>query len=156
MRCICAFVCCFPVIAGSVMIWKSTWAIKAVPLWGLFLLGFYPAAHVMILSLISANTAGHTKKAVTAGLLWIAYCASNGVAPLTVRTTEIESHYPTAFKIIITTTSVSIMLITTLYFYLRFENRRRDARTPVEEDPMAETAFLDLTDRQNPYFRYRL
>ena len=155
MRCICAFICCLPVIAGSLMIWKSSWDVKAVPLWGLFLLGFFPAAHVMVLSLISANTAGHTKKAVTAGLLWVAYCASNGVAPLTVRTTEKVHHYPTAFKIILATTSLSVVLVTALYFR---ENRRRDAAALADELPVAlvaETGFLDLTDKQNIYFRYR-
>ncbi len=138
------------------MIWKSSWQNKAVPLWGLFMLGFFPAAHVLILSTISANTAGHTKKATTAGLVWVAYCASNGIAPLTVLTTEKSIHYPTAFKTIMAMVSFSIVLVSALYFYLHFENRKRDMRAPVDSQAMEDTAFSDLTDRENPNFRYRL
>lgn len=37
------------------------------PLAGFYLLAFFSVTYVMILAVMSANTAGHTKKAFTAG-----------------------------------------------------------------------------------------
>jgi hypothetical protein len=52
--------------------WKSSMATYNAPLAGFYLLGFFSAIYVMILVMISANTAGHTKKAFTVGLVWAA------------------------------------------------------------------------------------
>jgi hypothetical protein len=40
-----------------------------------------------------------------------------------------------------------------LYAVLYFENKRRCA-LPVDEQERAKLAFQDLTDKENPYFRY--
>lgn len=50
---------------------------------------------------------------------------------------------------------IVIVLATVLYFVLRRENRRRDALQLNEED-RDRLAFNDLTDKENPYFRYVL
>lgn len=49
-----------------------------------------------------------------------------------------------------------IVLATVLYFILRQENSKRAAATDLNEDERDRLAFLDLTDGQNPYFRYVL
>ena len=91
---------CLPVIAGALMVWKSDWQEnKAIPLWGFYLTSVFSTTLVMVLTLMAANTAGHTKKAITSGLVWASYCASNGIAPLTVRTQEQKEHFPTAWKL---------------------------------------------------------
>jgi hypothetical protein len=36
------------------------------------------------------------------------------------------------------------------------ENKRRDQRLDVNEDEKDKMAFQDLTDKQNPFFRYVL
>jgi hypothetical protein len=41
-----------------------------------------------------------------------------------------------------------------LYFVLRNENKRRDALGLGDESERAKLAFQDLTDMENPYFRY--
>lgn len=109
----------------------------------------------MLLALISANTAGHTKKAVTAGLTWAAYCSSNGIAPLAILTEQTSQHYPTAFIVFITMTSFAALLIIVLRFYLSWLNSMRDAKYGlVDEAVAAVTAFQDLTDKENKQFRY--
>jgi hypothetical protein len=138
------------------MIWKSSWVNKAVPLWGLFLMGFFPAVYVMLLSLMTANTAGHTKKAMTAGLIWAASCASNGIAPLTVLTEEKTAHYPTCFRIILSTLSLTFILLIGFRFYLVWLNKKRDASGLPDGTHAAAMAFYDLTDGENPSFRYRV
>ncbi|KAH8697382.1 MFS general substrate transporter [Talaromyces proteolyticus] len=156
-RCYLAIAGCLPVIAGSLMIWKSSWSNIAVPLWGLYFLCWYPISYVMLLALISANTAGHTKKAVTAGLIWAAYCSSNGIAPLAILTQEADRHYPTAFILFIAMTSFATCLVILLRFYLAWLNKRRDRKYGTVDDvAAAATAFQDLTDRENKHFRYTL
>jgi hypothetical protein len=42
-----------------------------------------------------------------------------------------------------------------LYYVLWRENRKRDA-LPMDEEERDKLAFRDLTDKENPYFRYVL
>jgi hypothetical protein len=49
---------------------------------------------------------------------------------------------------------ICILASTTLYFVLRNENKRRDALGLGDESERAKLAFQDLTDKENPYFRY--
>lgn len=48
---------------------------RGVLLFGFYLTGTYNAPYVMILALVSSNTAGTTKKVVTSGIIWVSYCA---------------------------------------------------------------------------------
>ncbi|KAL3489221.1 major facilitator superfamily domain-containing protein [Aspergillus germanicus] len=148
---------CLPVIAGAAMVWRAPWsAAKIVPLWGMYLMGFFPAIYVMTLSLATANTAGHTKKAVTAGMIWASYCISNGVAPLLVFANERDDQYPTTFKIVIAGSTVSGAVLIALRGYLMWENRRRDRVHPVDEGEVVATALMDRTDGENLNFRYQM
>lgn len=47
---------------------------KIARLWMYYLTGPYNAAFVLILSLVTANTAGHTKKVVTNAFIFVGYC----------------------------------------------------------------------------------
>jgi MFS family permease len=145
---------CPPTVAGCVIIWKSSWATYHAPLAGFYLLGFFSIIYVMILSIVSANTAGHTKKAFTAGLVWAAYCAGNGIAPLLVKTTEKAEHYPTLFKALVAFISGTFVFTLVLRFLLIGKNKSRDQQGLVVEDDAASTGFEDLTDGENPNFRY--
>ena len=147
---------CLPVIAGSVMVWKSDWSMKVTPLWGFYLSSIFSTTLVMILTLVAANTAGHTKKAVTSGLVWASYCASNGIAPLTVRTQEQADHYPTAWKIILSMMSLVFVLFAVLRLRLNRLNKKKELIGTVTIDEASQTAFMDLTDQANPNFRYEL
>ncbi|KAH7152647.1 MFS general substrate transporter [Dactylonectria macrodidyma] len=152
-RCNLAFVTTLPLIAGSAIVWKASWTSIGVPLFGFLLLGFFTAPYIMILSLATANTAGYTKKVVTTSLIWGAYCVSNGVAPLLVRTTETAQHYPTLFKAIIPLLVLCVLLVVGLRWYLSYCNRQKEAQDTGHELPSL-TAFADMTDKQNPNFRY--
>jgi hypothetical protein len=145
---------CLPVIAGCLMIWKSNWEQRAVPLWGFYLLSIFSTTLVMVLTLMAANTAGHTKKAVTAGLVWSTYCASNGVAPLLVFGPEEKEHYGTTFKIIIAMMCLTLVMLGYFRYYVLRLNRMRDMVKLVEREGADRTAFMDLTDVRNENFRY--
>ena len=50
---------------------------------------------------------------------------------------------------------IVIVLAIVLYFVLYMENKRRESLR-VDEEERDRLAFMDLTDSQNPYFRYVL
>ena len=154
-RTLIAMFSCLPVIAGSLMMWKSDWEQnKLVPLFGFYITASFPTIVVLILSLVAANTGGHTKKALTSGLIWACYCSSNGIAPFTVRTEEVLSHYPTTWKIILSMMSFVFVMLGVFRFYVFHMNKKRDEAYPLEREEAAHTAFLDLTDGANRNFRF--
>ncbi|CZT05536.1 related to allantoate transport protein [Rhynchosporium agropyri] len=159
-RSIIAIFCCLPVIAGAAMVWQSdSWSAKGsnkgVPLWGFYMMAVFSTTYVIVLALKAANTAGHTKKAFTAGLVWASYCVSNGIAPVTVLTQEEKQHYPTAFTIILVFMSLTCALLVAFRFYLEWLNKKRDALGVVDLDAAALTGFNDTTDLKNENFRFQ-
>ena len=158
MRAYLALFAGLPPIAGSVMVWKSgPWGSqypKAQPLWGFYMMSTFSTTYVMTLALMTANTAGHTKKAVTAGLVWASYCISNGIAPISVLTQEEKDHFPTAFILIISFMSTCFVLLLVLRWHLMSMNKKRDAVRLISREESARTAFLDMTDKKNQNFRY--
>lgn len=53
-----------------------------------YLTGPYNAAFVLMLSLTTANTAGHTKKVLTNGILFLGYCTGNIAGPFFYKTAQ--------------------------------------------------------------------
>jgi hypothetical protein len=158
-RTLIAMFCCLPVVAGVCMVWKSgdwnsTQTNRGIPLWGFYMMTVFSTTYVMVLALMAANTAGHTKKAITAGLVWASYCISNGIAPVTVLTQEEKDHYPTAFIMILVFMSLSFIVLVAFRWYLLRLNKKRDAIKVVSREEAAITAFMDMTDLKNENFRY--
>ena len=148
--------CCVPVVTGALMVWKSSWDDPVVPLWGIYFLSFFAGPYVMLLSLFTANTAGHTKKAFTAGMVWTSYCISNGIAPHLFFGEEKEQHYHTTFKIVIATMTAAFAMLVVLRVYLVVMNRNRDKAAPVNEEEVKALTFRDMTDKENRNLRYQM
>lgn len=71
-------VCSLIVIAGCIMIWKSTWTHHApTPLAGFSIIGFFGPVTSLIISVGMSNVAGATKKSCTASAIYVAYCVGN-------------------------------------------------------------------------------
>ncbi|KAK2035515.1 major facilitator superfamily transporter [Colletotrichum zoysiae] len=146
--------CCLPVVAGCAIIWRSDWAHHAAaPVVGYSLTGFFGAVVSLVISLGMSNVAGHTKKSFVAATVFVAYCVGNIVGPQLVRSQSKARHYPELWLGLIVCYVVCLLAAAALYRLLRAENRRRDA-LPVDEEERAKMAFQDLTDKENPYFRY--
>lgn len=143
-----------PVIAGCVMIWRSDWsASPAVPLAGYTLIGFFAPVTSLIVSLGMVNVAGNTKKSAMASGTFVMYCVGNIVGPFWVRAEEVGEHYPRLWSGIIGCYVLLACVAGGLWWYLRRENRRRDA-LGLDEKEGESRAFEDLTDRENMWFRY--
>lgn len=145
-------------ILGACLIWKLNWDTqRAGALFGFIFCGWFAACYTMVLALAAANTSGHTKRAFTSGIIWCAWGISNGVSPLTVKTTEVALHYPTCFKAVVATGAVTVVGAFVLRAYLQHENKKRDRNYGlVDPQTVMTIAFHDKTDKENTLFRYAL
>ncbi|CAN8097653.1 unnamed protein product [Discula destructiva] len=146
--------CCFPVIAGFVIIWKSSWGHRPVaPVVGYSLLGFFGPVVSLVITLGAGNVAGETKKSFMAAAVFFAYCVGNIVGPQLVKSQTKGEHYPELWTGLITCYCITIISASVLGLIIYRENERRDKLdfNGSEKDRMA---FKDLTDKKNPYFRY--
>ncbi|KAI1157993.1 putative MFS transporter [Nemania serpens] len=148
--------CCLPVLAGYVVIWKSTWGVRPVaPVVGYSLIGFFGPVVGLTVSLGAANVAGETKRSYAAAAVFVAYCVGNIVGPQLVRSETRAEHYPALWTGLIIFYVVTILAACALYVILFRENRRRE-QLGLDERERDRMAFKDLTDKENPYFRYVL
>jgi len=129
-----------------------------------YLTGPYNAAFVMVLSLQTANTAGHTKKVVTNACLFLGYCTGNIAGPFFYKESQ-RPRYELGIWSMIVSHLLEVVVILTLRWMLARENARRDKVQGIhgvetEEEKVERererdrTAFSDLTDRENLNFRY--
>ncbi|CAE7140147.1 unnamed protein product [Rhizoctonia solani] len=161
---------CMPVMVGAIIIWKYDWSHRGPLLVGYYLLAIFGAPYVLLLSLSTANVAGHTKKTFSAAAIFVGYNVGNIIAPYLIDTTTRDRHYPKAWISIIVVmvfSSVASLALRAMYIA---ENRRRDKvrqeerRNEHDDEKQAGdkklngeaegVAWRDLTDKQNPYFRY--
>lgn len=143
-----------------------------------YLTGPYNAAFVMVLSMSTANTAGHTKKVVTNGMfyhlhpiylvfpadvlstavLFLGYCTGNIAGPFFYLASQ-APRYQLGIWSMIVSHLIEAVLILILRFLLARENKRRDKiqsamEGGLEGRDLDATAFSDMTDKENLNFRY--
>ncbi|KAF5723103.1 vitamin H transporter [Fusarium mundagurra] len=118
----------------------------------------------MMLSLISSNVAGFTKKSTVNAVFFLGYCAGNIAGPQFFIPTEAPK-YRTAFTALFVIFCILIGLILAFRQYLAWENLRRDKAQGVYIDaesperdatPSAVMEATDETDFENKNFRYFL
>jgi hypothetical protein len=139
----------------------------------LYMSYFYLGPYIVALGINTANTAGHTKKVSRAAvhtpvhtliiatiqvtvnaLIFIAYCVSNIIAPQFFKSNQAPL-YPLGMGAILGSYVLAIITIVAYAAYCYYENRRRDQfDTDKDKRVHNDTDFKDLTDKQNPHFRY--
>ncbi|PKS11283.1 hypothetical protein jhhlp_003045 [Lomentospora prolificans] len=154
IRIIMLIITCLPVMAGCAIIWKSEWTHHAAaPVVGYSITGFFGGTVSLIITIGMSNVAGHTKKSFMAATIFVAYCVGNIVGPQLVKSQSKADHYPELWLGLIICYLICILASLALYFVLWRENKKR-ATVPEDEAERAKLAFMDLTDKENPYFRY--
>ncbi|CDK27146.1 unnamed protein product [Kuraishia capsulata CBS 1993] len=131
---------------------------KEARLAGYFLLNLQPIGYFCLLSSFAANTAGHTKKVTVDAIYLIGYCVGNLIGPQTFIASQAPSYSGGKIAMVVGY-SVSFVLMSFIYASYYFDNKRRDKAElerggPVQLPENAE--FADLTDLENPNFRYSL
>ena len=84
----------------------------------------------------------------------MSFCLGNIIGPLTFQTKDAPDFLPAKITIV-ATTAVAILLTIVLRQMYVWENRRRE-RLGVGKVHETDREWMDLTDRENGEFRYRL
>lgn len=143
---------CVNLMGGSLLAFGKETKVKYA---GLCFFGMSPIPWLCMLSLVSSNSAGHTKKVVTSALSLIAYCVGNIIGPQTFLVHEAPT-YRTATIMIVASYAICLVLMILMYVLNVWENKRRDRKNERLPEEFVNSEFADLTDFQNPEFRYAL
>lgn len=147
--------CHIPSIIGAILMATTE---KTPALIGYYLSGGIPIGWTTILGLTSTNIAGSTKKVTVACIGTIAYTVGNIISPHTFQAKDAPRYLPAKISIVIIYFLITVDLYVIRWVAVR-ENRKRDQhKASLGDGYVVEKnhEFLDLTDRQNPEFRYSL
>lgn len=118
---------------------------------------FYLCPLVMIcgLSSCASNVAGHTKKVTVNAIFLIGYCVGNLIGPQTFIDSQAPD-YPGAKIAMVVSGSAASVIMLIIWAVMVIENKKRDARADLnkEFEHIENHEFADLTDMENPLFRY--
>lgn len=120
---------------------------------------FFTAQGNMIISLITRNIAGQTKKGICMAAVFIGWSAGNMTAPQIFQAKD-APRYMHGFlaHIIIYGVYLALVVLTRLLLVRRNNKKITAAEISQEENGSTgvshELAFADLTDAENPNFRY--
>lgn len=125
------------------------------------LIGYYltqasPTPFVALLSLISTNVAGYTKKTTVAALYLIAYCVGNIIGPQTFRPKD-APHYVPAVITICVCWALCLCDVAFIHFYcVRQNKKKREVKARSDYVKVPNCEWMDLTDRENVELEYTL
>lgn len=111
-----------------------------------------PLTFICILSSVASNVTGHTKKVTVNAIFLIGYCVGNLIGPQTFIESQ-APNYAGAKVAMVVGGAVSLILVVVIWIELIISNRRKEAHMS-EYQEYGHTEFADLTDRENPFFRY--
>lgn len=154
-RALCAIISLIVPLIGGIVCFVCAQTNTAAQLVGLYMMYFYFASYVVMISLVQANTAGHTKKAVTYGFNYLGYAGGAITGTQTFRTKDAPK-YKTGFA------SMMVGYICCMFFaalYWAISAWMNKQRGPIVEDDTAlkgieEEELNDLTDKEQKNFRY--
>lgn len=114
------------------------------------------AAQTLSMSLLARNVAGQTKKATTVAMNFVAWCVGNSIGPQVFLTRDAPRYF-IAFSVHMGCYVLLVIVIIFLRFYFMVQNGNKDKLAEQVAEVRDENlvhAFDDLTDRENPNFRY--
>lgn len=143
-------------IVGMLLIYCLDDDHKVGKLMGYYLTQASPTPFVAILSLISTNVAGWTKKTTVAAMYLVGYCVGNIIGPQVFQEKDAPQYKPAVITIVVCYV-VSLLDVMFIYFWCKYQNKKKAAaRAEPGYQKMEGQEFYDLTDRENPEFVYSL
>ncbi|KAI0407691.1 major facilitator superfamily transporter allantoate [Xylaria palmicola] len=129
---------------------------------GYYLYSSGSTGFVCVLSLISSNVAGWTKKTTAAAMYLVSYCVGNDtdeeqiIGPQVFRPGDAPA-YHNAITTVLVSYIVAYLVLMFIYFWCRRQNAiKATIRAAAGYTKIEGQEFLDLTDRENPEFNYAL
>ncbi|KAK1454787.1 major facilitator superfamily transporter [Colletotrichum paranaense] len=148
-----------PTIIGCCMIWKlDRTHYKVGVLFGYYMIGCYVASLVLALQMPATNLGGYTKRITASAIVFTAYCVGNIIGPHAFLAKEAPL-YATGCKLILACSASQVAIAVGLRMLLIRRNKQRDAAAAaagISPDAEHDDEGVDLTDKENPNFRYVL
>ncbi|GFF36784.1 uncharacterized transporter C757.13 [Aspergillus udagawae] len=145
-----------PTVIGVCLLWQLPRTNRYGVLFGYYIIGSYVTSLVLCLQMPSSNTGGYTKRVTATALVFFAYCVGNIVGPHAFLAKEAPV-YETGCKLILACVVGEMACTVALRALLIRRNKRRDAEgMAAPEGDADEQVLADLTDFENPRFRYVL
>ncbi|TFA98238.1 hypothetical protein CCMA1212_010035 [Trichoderma ghanense] len=123
---------------------------------GYYLTQASPTPFVALLSLISTNVAGWTKKTTVAAMYLVAYCVGNIIGPQTFRPEDAPEYRPAEITILVCWGACLIDLAFIWWYYRRQNLKKSLIRADPSYTKVENQEFLDMTDKENAEFQYSL
>ncbi|KAH0375849.1 MFS general substrate transporter, partial [Aureobasidium melanogenum] len=143
-----------PTIIGTSLVWKLPRHNSNGLLVSYYLIGSFVASLVLALQMPANNVAGYTKRVTATAFVFLAYCIGNICGPHAFLADEAPV-YETGCKFIIACAAIQVVLVFALRALLVQRNKKRDAEFGLVSDmDTSEETIEDLTDFENPRFRY--
>lgn len=145
-----------PFVGGLIML-LAPQTNKGVLLFGYSLIGAAGTGWGLTMASLGVNTVGYTKKVTANAVQITAYGVGNWLGPQTFQA-KTAPHYRTGKEVLAIFFGCAIGTLAVLRFVNWRENRRRDKLEAQGLAPVqpADAAARDLTDREQPGFRYML
>jgi len=123
---------------------------------GYYLTQSSPTGFVALLSLLSSNVAGYTKKTTVAALYLMGYCAGNIIGPQTFQPKDAPRYVPAEITIIVCWGVCILDMLFIYWYYRRMNKKNEEIRAAPGYRKLDKQEFLDLTDKENHEFVYTL
>jgi len=137
---------------------------KGALLFATYIIGFYGSSLAIIYAYNASNTAGHTKKATINAITLATFAAGNIVGSETFLPANAPGYIPGKIAILVLLSTQLVVCFLLRWINIRLNKKKREAlRVIIEQKGWSEAdvqqerekhAFLDLTDKQNPFFIY--
>lgn len=123
---------------------------------GYYMTQAFPTGFVALLSMLSTNVAGYTKKTTVGAMYFIAYCVGNLIGPQIFVPSTKPRYIPAEITILGCWAFVICDLVFIYWYYKRENARKSEIRAREGFVPLEGQEFMDLTDRENLAFEYSL
>lgn len=147
-----------PTIIGTGLMWKlDREHHKIGVLMGYYICGSFVASLVLALQMPATNLGGYTKRITSSAIVFTAYCVGNIVGPHAFLEKEAPT-YPTGCMVFVICAVTQTVVAIALRLLLVRRNKQRDAAAAAAggEGEVEGDEAVDLTDFENPNFRYVL
>ncbi|KAH8647659.1 MFS allantoate transporter [Xylariales sp. PMI_506] len=158
-RCVVGIMYVTPALIGVICIHVLPRTNTAALLGCYYLTAFYTASFAICMSLFVSNTAGSTKRSVVNATFFVSYCVGNIIGPFAFISTEAPA-YRSGIIAILVAYCVEIAVLVGFGLYLAAQNRIKERKIVenglqnTSEEEKALAGFRDMTDIENPWFRY--
>lgn len=131
---------------------------RAALLAGIYLVNSVTGTLVVIYQWTMSNVAGHTKRTVAAALIAGSFSVGNIIGPQTFQARDAPDYRPAKIAVMATQGGAAVLAVV-LFGYYSLENRRKERRQSLDTSSPVSTGdekilWENLTDKQNPTFRY--